>query len=111
MKQSRYRSRVGARLEPVMDRTDWPRSRRDQDVIDSAAEVRHMVLQNTVDLSDVEQDVLHHRFGLGKECPGRPDGGPMTLAQVGREVGLTKERVRQIQNRALAKLRDAVSIN
>jgi RNA polymerase sigma factor (sigma-70 family) len=111
MKQSRYRKRLGGRLDPLMDHTDWPRARRDQDAIDDAAQVRHMVLQNTIDLSDVEQNVLHHRFGLGKESPGQPDGGPMTLAQVGKTIGLTKERVRQIQNRALTKLRDAVWVN
>ena len=33
-------------------------------------------------------------------------GGPMTLEQVGRIIGVTKERVRQIQNKALVKLRE-----
>ncbi|HJN80453.1 MAG TPA: sigma factor-like helix-turn-helix DNA-binding protein, partial [Phycisphaerales bacterium] len=33
---------------------------------------------------------------------------PRTLAQVGKLIGLTKERVRQIQNKALRKLRFAV---
>ncbi|MCH2134988.1 MAG: sigma-70 family RNA polymerase sigma factor [Phycisphaerales bacterium] len=111
MKQSRYRDRFPARFDPTMEQSDWPDGRRVIETRESADEVRFMVLHNTADLSDLEQDVLHHRFGLGKANPGCPDGGPMTLAQVGRAVGLTKERVRQIQNRALAKLRNAVSIN
>jgi len=111
MKQSRYRDRFSARFDPTMERSDWPESQRSVDRRESVDEVRHMVLDNTAHLTDLEQQVLHHRFGIGKVQPGCPDGGPMTLVQVGRTVGLTKERVRQVQNRALLKLRDAVSVN
>ena len=45
-----------------------------------------------------------HRFGL--DAPG--DHPSLTLEQVGQMVGLTKERVRQIQNKALEKLRLAL---
>ena len=69
-----------------------------------AQEVKQIVLNNAADLTDVEQEVLHHRFGFDA---GR-NGKPLTLAQVGMLIGLTKERVRQIQNRALLKLREAV---
>ena len=34
-----------------------------------------------------------------------PDAKPMTLEQVGKLIGVTKERVRQIQNKALEKIR------
>jgi RNA polymerase primary sigma factor len=44
-----------------------------------------------------EQKILRMRFGLGYD-------GPMTLKAIGAELGLTRERVRQIQNAALAKL-------
>ena len=40
------------------------------------------------------------RFSL---APGNPP--PLTLEQIGVKLGLTKERIRQIQNKALAKLR------
>lgn len=49
-------------------------------------------------LSAKHRDVLARRFGLRGH-----DGG--TLEDVGREIGLTRERVRQIQIEALAKLR------
>ena len=52
-------------------------------------------------LSARERAVLTSRFGL--------DGSePITLAQVGQVVGLTKERVRQIEKSACARLRDAL---
>ncbi len=50
-------------------------------------------------LSDKHRDVLERRFGL----QGR---GTATLEEVGREIGLTRERVRQIQIEALAQLRE-----
>jgi DNA-directed RNA polymerase sigma subunit (sigma70/sigma32) len=49
----------------------------------------------------VEQTVIHHRFGLG----AKKGAEPLTLEQVGQIIGVTKERVRQIQNKALEKIR------
>jgi RNA polymerase nonessential primary-like sigma factor len=51
------------------------------------------------ELSEKQREVLARRFGLrGYECS--------TLEEVGREIGLTRERVRQIQVEALKRLRD-----
>lgn len=50
-----------------------------------------------------EQHVLQLRFGLR-------DGRPHTLADVGAEMGITRERVRQIEARALARIRGAQGI-
>ena len=49
-------------------------------------------------LSPREEGVLLLRFGLD-------DGKPKTLDDVGRRLNVTRERVRQIQLRALQKLR------
>lgn len=50
------------------------------------------------DLSDKQKEVLSRRFGLRGHDPA-------TLERVGEEVGLTRERVRQIQVEALKRLR------
>ena len=49
------------------------------------------------DLSRREQRIIQLRFGL---C----DGHPRTLEEVGREFGVTRERIRQIENNTLKKL-------
>ncbi len=55
-------------------------------------------LQKMVDdLPDRESDILSYRFGLGGESEH-------TLEKTGRQFGITRERVRQIQNATLAKL-------
>ena len=50
-------------------------------------------------LTDKEKDILTRRFGLHS-------GEPQTLEQIGEEYGLTKERIRQIETKAMSKLRN-----
>jgi RNA polymerase primary sigma factor len=53
-------------------------------------------------LDDRECTIIFQRFGL--------DGGkPKTLEEVGKKFGVTRERIRQLQNIAVAKLRAALS--
>ncbi|HZM00346.1 MAG TPA: RNA polymerase sigma factor RpoD/SigA [Planctomycetota bacterium] len=53
-------------------------------------------------LDDRQTRILRMRFGLGGE-------EPMTLKEIGSKLGLTRERVRQIQNEALARLLGAMT--
>ena len=59
----------------------------------------HEQLMEVLDtLTDREQKVLKLRFGLA-------DGRPRTLEEVGKEFHVTRERIRQIEAKALRKLR------
>ncbi len=62
-------------------------------------EALHRDLQNLLaDLTTRERDVIQMRFGLG-------DGRTYSLAEIGRALDLSRERVRQIEAKALQKLR------
>jgi len=50
-------------------------------------------------LAPRDRVVLEMRFGL-------QDGQPRSLEEIAREFGLTRERIRQIENRGLLRLRD-----
>jgi RNA polymerase primary sigma factor len=59
-------------------------------------EALHRALEQ---LGEREQQVLSYRFGLGA------DDQPLSLEEIGRRLGITRERVRQIKEKALSRLR------
>ncbi|MFP4153422.1 MAG: sigma-70 family RNA polymerase sigma factor, partial [Alkalispirochaeta sp.] len=70
--------------------------------------VFNLTLQDTLEevleeLNEREMRIIKLRFGLGGE-------GPYTLEETGRFLGITRERVRQIQEKALDKLRENIRI-
>jgi len=67
-------------------------------------EIRDVVRSEEAQLTSVEQDVLRYRFGLfaGQNPP------KFTLEKVGSVLGISKERVRQVQLRALRKIREVI---
>ncbi len=72
-------------------------------VVPAAAAARTLlnqaVKQALSELSERERQVVRMRFGL-------EDGRARTLEEVGKEFGVTRERIRQIEGKVLAKLRD-----
>ena len=64
----------------------------------AAALEREALRAQLARLSERERRVLSLRFGLDEP-------GPQTLAEIGEEFDLTRERIRQIEARALGKLR------
>jgi RNA polymerase sigma factor (sigma-70 family) len=99
-KTTRRRNLFPVEFDPQLERSDYSERRADEFENDCAGEVRRIVDSNEAELSDVEDTVIRRRFALGDASER-----PMTLEEVGRLVGFTKERVRQIQNRALQKIR------
>ena len=56
------------------------------------------------DLDPREQKILKMRFGL-------EDGVTHTLEEVGEEFGVTRERIRQIESKALERIREHIDID
>jgi RNA polymerase primary sigma factor len=75
----------------------------DSDAVVPIDAASFILLQEQLDsvlhtLSEREKKVIQLRFGL-------TDGHPRTLEEVGREFGVTRERIRQIESKTLSKLR------
>jgi RNA polymerase sigma factor (sigma-70 family) len=106
MRTSRYRGRFPTEFDPAMQKSDYLETRREITEIDCVDELRVIIASNTVRFTKVEETVIRARFALNTPENQKPE--PMTLEEVGRIIGVTKERVRQIQKKALAKLRVAL---
>jgi RNA polymerase primary sigma factor len=75
----------------------------DADAVVPMEAVAFIMLQDQLEqilhnLTPREQKIIQLRFGL-------MDGHPRTLEEVGREFGVTRERIRQIESKTLSKLR------
>src|SRR5688500_1349375 len=103
MKSSRHRTRFPVEFEPDLEKSDWSDRKRDMVEEDCVDELKQIVDRNLAELSDVEQTVIRRRFNWEQQ-----EESPLTLEEVGKIIGVTKERVRQIQNKTLIKIRNVM---
>jgi RNA polymerase primary sigma factor len=101
-KTGRYRKHFPVEYDPDLEPGDHGQTLREERDHDSLEDLRAALAANRARLSRIEQRIVSERFALGRS------DRPRTLAEVGRMVGLTNERVRQIQKAALGKLRTAL---
>ncbi|MCA8991683.1 MAG: sigma-70 family RNA polymerase sigma factor [Planctomycetaceae bacterium] len=82
-----------------------PEERTSQYADESNNARQHEVIMSILDkLDDRERSIIVHRFGLERGTE------PETLEQVGERMGVTKERIRQIESRAMQKIRKIAAI-
>ena len=98
-KTGRYRQHFPTEFDPEMERSDYDVRKHEIQKENSVDALREILARNRARLSGVERKIVLERFAITTRGKGR------TLAEVGKMVGLTNERVRQIQNLALDKIR------
>lgn len=103
-KTGRYRQHFPTEFDPELEQSDYDVRKHEVQREDSVDALREILHRNRAHLTEVEKTVVMERFAIasGGGVKGR------TLAEVGKLVGLTNERVRQIQNGALQKIRAAL---
>ncbi len=104
VRTARYRGHFPTEFDPTLEKSDYLEQKRRHLESDCIDELRTILGRNLAGLNPIEETVIRARFALDDQSRGT-DRRAKTLEQVGEMIGVTKERVRQIQNKALGKLR------
>ena len=101
-KANRLRMRFPTEFDPAYEKSDWLQTQRQEAAEYCTEELVKILQSNSADLTDAELAVIKGRFAFGGSQTR------MTLVEMGQILGLTKERVRQIQKKAVSKLREVL---
>ncbi|MBL8880009.1 MAG: sigma-70 family RNA polymerase sigma factor [Phycisphaerales bacterium] len=108
VRSARHRGHFPTEFDPTLERSDFVERRRDIVERECVEDLKSILMNNLANLNDVEEVVIRARFALDEPSPEAVELRGKTLEQVGEMIGVTKERVRQIQNKALSKLKLAL---
>lgn len=97
-----YQTRLVTGAEEVLTNTAARQDSAADGVLDAA---RQLIARGLAVLTDRERDIVVRHYGLDESS------APQTLDQIGRLFGVTKERIRQIERKAMAKLQAALGAN
>lgn len=107
IKRQRQRQLTPVEFDPDMERSNHTEVIHAEQAENALADLNQVMQANAAHLTPVEQRVIAARYGVS--IPGQAHAGAaLTLEEVGKIVGVTRERVRQIQKVALDKIRRAV---
>ncbi|GAG19448.1 unnamed protein product, partial [marine sediment metagenome] len=94
---TRYVTGQDELLSAAADRSAAPPSDSDR------KRIRELIAAGLSELTKREREIVSSHFGLGGT------NSSVTLEQLGQRFGVTKERIRQIEQRALARLREVLA--
>jgi RNA polymerase sigma factor (sigma-70 family) len=100
-KAVKHKNRFGTEFDQNHEENDYLDRRHDKQRGEAIDTLREVIRGNHADLTETEMQIIHERFPLIEQRK------PSTLKKVGQMVGLTNERVRQIERRSLGKIRQA----
>jgi RNA polymerase primary sigma factor len=103
MQESRRRRRITGGFEEELEVSDAPETAHTNQRELFAERLQQILRLDSAVLNDIEKTVLARRFPLEEDRPRQ------TLSEIGAQMRVSKERVRQIQLSAIAKLRRALA--
>ena len=102
VKRARIRGLFPTSFDPALEQPSEDTTTEHREMSEYTSELRRAMDSNEVALTDLERQVIECRFPMEDDRSNNPP----TLQEVGRMVGYSKERIRQIQKQALDKLRE-----
>lgn len=101
-RHGRYRQRFPVEFDVDMQKPDLMASKHQLQWDESVQALRQILSCNLAAMTDIERRIVMFRFGLVTQ------NERMTLSDIGKRVGFSNERVRQILNGSLQKLRESL---